>query len=73
MARLRELGAERGVAVSELVRAAIHETYFSTPTADEWRATLDKVSGIWADRDDMDPERYIRRLREESERKHIWQ
>lgn len=62
----RMLAAEsrrRGTTVSELVREAVSTVYGKRPRADR-RATIHRLAGVWADRDDMgDTQEFVRRLR----------
>lgn len=67
-ARLRALARKQGRTISELVREALVRTY-GTAGADEVRASLLAVAGIWKDRRDIgDTDAYVRRLRRDTHR-----
>jgi hypothetical protein len=66
--RLTELARQQGRTISELVRDALMRTY-GAPTADERRATLRAIEGLWRNRRDIaDTSAYVRRLRRDTHR-----
>jgi hypothetical protein len=66
--RLRELADRQGRTVSDLVREAVARAY-GTVEADGRLATLEGVSGLWRDRDDLSATaRYVRHLRRDTRR-----
>src|SRR5262249_30457302 len=61
----RLLAAEsrrRGTTVSWLVRDAVAAQY-GTQAASDRRAIIDRLAGVWKDRDDIDSGRWLRDLR----------
>jgi Ribbon-helix-helix protein, copG family len=53
----------RGTTVSALVREAVVATY-GRRTADEGRAVIHRLAGVWAERDDLgETEEFVRGLR----------
>jgi Ribbon-helix-helix protein, copG family len=61
--RLSGLARKQGRTISELVRDALVRTYGS-PGADERRASLQAIEGLWRHRKDIpDTDEYVRRLR----------
>jgi hypothetical protein len=62
----------RGTTVSALVREAVATTYGSH-TADEGRAIIHRLAGVWADRDDLGvTEDFVRSVRR-STRPERWE
>jgi hypothetical protein len=60
--RLKAHAAATGVSEAELVRAGIDLRIDQAPATQNWRDGLDKLSGAWAERKDLDEEmREIRR------------
>jgi len=59
--RLLDESARSGLGIAELVRRALDERY-GPATHDEFVEALDRVFGIWADREET-PEQYVDRLR----------
>ena len=69
----RLLAAEsrrRGTTVSGLVRDAVAAQY-GTQVASDRRAIIDRLAGVWKDRDDIDTGRWLRDLRA-SRRSERW-
>ena len=65
--RLRELASRRGQTVSDLVRDAVARAY--GPVHDERLATLQGITSLWHDRDDLGTtDEYVRRLRRDTRR-----
>jgi hypothetical protein len=53
--RLKAVAAARGIAEAELIRAGIDQQLTQAKVEDDdWRTGLDRLSGAWRDRDDMD-------------------
>jgi hypothetical protein len=68
-ARLRHLSRAQGRTISELVRAALVQTY-GAADAEARRAAVMAVLGLWKDRDDIgDAREYVRRLRRGTRRR----
>ncbi len=59
--RLRKTSEQTGLSIAELVRRALDEALPRT-THDEFMDSLDKVFGIWGDRD-IDPVEYVKQFR----------
>jgi hypothetical protein len=60
--RLKAHAAATGVSEAALVRAGIDLRIDQAPAAEDWRDGLDKLSGAWAERKNLDEEmREIRR------------
>ncbi|MCC6945560.1 MAG: ribbon-helix-helix domain-containing protein [Thermomicrobiales bacterium] len=59
--RLRRESERTGLAIAELVRRSLDET-FPQSTHDEFIDSLDKVFGIWAERD-IDHVEYVKQFR----------
>ncbi|HJW70902.1 MAG TPA: CopG family transcriptional regulator [Candidatus Binatia bacterium] len=53
---------QRGTTVSSLVRDAI-ATRYGTRAAPDRRAIIDRLAGVWKDRNNVDAERWLRGLR----------
>jgi hypothetical protein len=61
--RLREVAERQGRTVSDLVREAVARVY-GPSTSDRRLATLDRITALWQDRDELgDTNAYVRRLR----------
>ena len=66
--RLRELADRQGRTVSDLVREAVWRAY-GPVQSDERLTTLEGISGLWRDREDLDAtDAYVRRLRRDTRR-----
>ena len=66
--RLREAAERQGRTISDLVREAVARAY-GAPDVDERIATLEGITGLWRDRDDLgDTHAYVRRLRRDTRR-----
>jgi hypothetical protein len=66
--RLREAAAQQGRTVSDLVREAVARAY-GAPEIEQRIATLEGITGLWRDRDDLeDTHAYVRRLRKDTRR-----
>jgi predicted transcriptional regulator len=66
--RLREVAQRKGRTVSDLVREAVTRS-FGAPAVDERLATLDRIAGLWRDRDDLgDTAEYVRQVRRDTRR-----
>lgn len=68
--RLQALAAETGKSESELVRESLSERLGRAGAETEgegWRTALDKLSGAWAERDDM--QEFVRDLRKGGSRR----
>lgn len=66
--RLRELADRQGRTVSDLVRDALTRAY-GTNQPDERLRTLEGISGLWQDREDLGAtDAYVRRLRRDTRR-----
>lgn len=66
--RLKELSERQGRTLSDLVREALVRA-FGPGEADERLTTLDGISGLWQDREDLvDTDGYVRRLRRDTRR-----
>ncbi len=59
---LKVRSRQESVSVAELVRQAVDEVY-RKPGA-SFESALRSVAGLWADREDLDTEEYLRELRE---------
>jgi plasmid stability protein len=66
--RLRALAAKQGRTISDLVREAVARAYGSGQR-DERLHTLQDITSLWRDRDDLGPTGgYVRRLRRDTHR-----
>ncbi|HVY42046.1 MAG TPA: hypothetical protein VG966_03385 [Hyphomicrobiaceae bacterium] len=52
--RLKARAAATGVAEAELIRAGIDRELDREPGNADWRSVVDKLSGAWAERDDIE-------------------
>lgn len=67
-ARLRELADRQGRTVSDLVREAVARAY-GPASSDEKLATLEGITGLWQNREDLGAtDAYVRRLRRDTRR-----
>jgi hypothetical protein len=67
--RLSGLARKQGRTLSELVRDALVRIY-GPPGADERRASLHAIEGLWRNRTDIaDTAEYVRRLRRDTRRR----
>jgi hypothetical protein len=64
--RLKAEAARLGVPEAELIRVGIDMRLERKRDPDDWRNALDRLSGAWRDRDDMND--FIRDLRRQSTR-----
>jgi len=68
---LSALSRQEKKSLSELVRSAIADKYVKRDVVDKI-AIVDRLAGIWKDREDMkSPERYIRILRKDRRRDRL--
>ena len=67
-ARLRDLARKQKRTISELVREALRRAY-GTGGPDERLQTLKAIRGLWQDREDINSQEYVRRLRSDTRRK----
>ena len=66
--RLRELAQKQGRTISDLVREAVARAY-GTEHEEVRTTTLEGITGLWRDRDDLGPsDEYVRRLRRDTRR-----
>ena len=66
--RLSGLARKQGRTMSELVRDALVRTY-GAPGADQRRASLRAIEGLWLNRKDIaDTDEYVRHLRRDTRR-----
>jgi predicted transcriptional regulator len=65
--RLRELAEQQDRTVSDLIREALARA-FGESDVDRRLATLERLDGLWRDRDDVDADAYVRRLRRDTHR-----
>ncbi|GBD32165.1 MAG: hypothetical protein KatS3mg081_2102 [Gemmatimonadales bacterium] len=69
--RLKAMAARHGRTISDLVRDAIRQAYGGAE-ADERLVTLDRVAGIWRDREELGAAvEYVRRLRRGTRRRRL--
>lgn len=67
--RLRELADKQGRTVSDLVREAVTRAY-GTGHVDQRISTLEAMSSLWHERDDLGSTHgYVRQLRRDTRRK----
>jgi predicted transcriptional regulator len=67
--RLRELAQKQGRTISDLVREAVARAY-GTEHEEARLSTLEGITGLWRDRDDLAPtDEYVRQLRRDTRRK----
>lgn len=67
-ARLRQLAEQQGRTISDLVREAVARAY-GTGVIDERITSLEGISALWHDRDDLGgTSAYVRRLRRDTRR-----
>lgn len=67
--RLRDLAGKQGRTISDLVREAIARAY-GTGHIDERITTLEGITSLWHDRDDLGATAaYVRRLRRDTHRR----
>lgn len=68
---LSALSRQEKKSISELVRSAIAEKYIIKDAVDKI-VIVDRLAGIWKDREDMkSPEEYIRILRKDTRRERL--
>ncbi|MBI1723633.1 MAG: ribbon-helix-helix protein, CopG family [Gemmatimonadetes bacterium] len=66
--RLRSLADKQGRTMSDLVREAVSRAY-GTAQVDERLSTLEGITSLWRDRDDLGAtDAYVRRLRRDMRR-----
>ena len=67
--RLRDLADKQGRTISDLVREAVARAY-GVGHIDERITTLEGITSLWHDRDDLGPaDAYVRRLRRDTRRR----
>lgn len=66
--RLRDLADKQGRTISDLVREAVVRAY-GRADVDERMTTLEAITSLWRDRDDLGAtDAYVRRLRRDTRR-----
>lgn len=69
-AKLRRISRREHTTISQLVRSALEEKYLGPRRLSVWEA-LEACRGIWEDRKDLEPERFIRQLRKDTRLKSL--